>query len=151
MINKVILLGNLGKDPDTRFTSSGKVVTRFSLATSNTWIGANGEKQQATAWHTVVVWGKQGEACSQYLEKGRQVYVEGTPRHRSYDNKDGKEQHVTEIVAEKVRFLGGGNGKAREEQPPQVDPDGTTFRFNCAIFQSRIRPEFSQQEFLAPM
>ena len=92
MINKVILLGNLGKDPDTRFTSSGKAVTRFSLATSNTWIGTNGEKQQATEWHTVVVWGKQGEACSQYLEKGRQVYVEGELRHRSYDNKEGKEQ-----------------------------------------------------------
>ncbi len=100
MVNKVILLGNLGKDPETRFTPNGKAVTRFSLATSNTWVGANGEKQQATEWHTVVVWGKQGEACSQYLEKGRQVYVEGALRHRSYDNKDGKEQHVTEIVAQ---------------------------------------------------
>jgi single-strand DNA-binding protein len=119
MINKVILLGNLGKDPDTRFTSSGKAVTRFSLATSNTWTDANGEKQQATEWHTVIVWGKQGEACGQYLEKGRQVYVEGTLRHRSYDNKEGKEQHVTEIVAQKVRFLGGGsNGKSSEPEPP---------------------------------
>ena len=70
MINKVILLGNLGKDPDTRFTATGKAVTRFSLATSNTWINGNGEKQQATEWHTVVVWGKQGEACGQFLEKG---------------------------------------------------------------------------------
>jgi single-strand DNA-binding protein len=118
MINKVILLGNLGKDPDTRFTSSGKAVTRFSLATSNMWTDANGEKQQATEWHTVVVWGKQGEACGQYLEKGRQVYVEGTLRHRSYDNKEGKEQHVTEIVAQKVRFLGGAsNGKSSEPEP----------------------------------
>ena len=129
MINKVILLGNLGKDPDTRFTATGKAVTRFSLATSNTWTGANGEKQQATEWHAVVVWGKQGEACGQFLEKGRQVYVEGTLRHRSYDNKEGKEQHVTEIVAQKVRFLGGGNGKGREEQPPQVDPDGDDIPF----------------------
>ena len=72
MINKVILLGNLGKDPDTRFTATGKAVTRFSLATSNTWVNGNGEKQQATEWHTVVVWGKQGEACGQFLEKGRQ-------------------------------------------------------------------------------
>jgi single-strand DNA-binding protein len=129
MINKVILLGNLGKDPDTRFTSRGKAVTRFSLATSNTWIGTNGEKQQATEWHTVVVWGKQGEACSQYLEKGRQVYVEGELRHRSYDNKEGKEQHVTEIVAQKVRFLGGSNGKGKGEQAPQVDPDGDDIPF----------------------
>jgi len=118
MINKVILLGNLGKDPDTRFTSSGKAVTRFSLATSNTWTDANGEKQQATEWHTVVVWGKQGEACGQYLEKGRQVYVEGSLRYRSYDNKEGTEQHVTEIVAQKVRFLGGAsNGKSSEAEP----------------------------------
>jgi len=123
MINKVILLGNLGKDPDTRFTTTGKAVTRFSLATSNTWTSANGEKQQATEWHSVVVWGKQGEACGQYLEKGRQVYVEGAIRYRSYDNKEGKEQHVTEIVAQKVRFLSGGNGKAKEEQLPQVDAD----------------------------
>jgi len=123
MINKVILLGNLGKDPDMRFIATGKAVTRFSLATSNTWTGANGEKQQATEWHSVVVWGKQGEACGQYLEKGRQVYVEGALRYRSFDNKEGKEQHVTEIVAQKVRFLGGGNGKAKEEQLPQVDSD----------------------------
>jgi single-strand DNA-binding protein len=124
MINKVILLGNLGKDPDTRFTTTGKAVTRFSLATSNSWTSANGEKQQATEWHSVVVWGKQGEACGQFLEKGRQVYVEGAIRYRSYDNKEGKEQHVTEVVAQKVRFLGGGNGKAKEEeQLPQVDPE----------------------------
>ena len=102
MINKVILLGNLGKDPDTRFTATGKAVTRFSLATSNTWVNGNGEKQQATEWHSVVVWGKQGEACGQFLEKGRQVYVEGALRHRSFDNKEGKEQHVTEIVAQKA-------------------------------------------------
>ena len=90
MINKVILLGNLGKDPDTRFTSNGKAVTRFSLATSNTRTDANDEKQQATEWHTVVVWGKQGEACGQYLEKGRQVYVEGELRYRSYEQQRGQ-------------------------------------------------------------
>jgi single-strand DNA-binding protein len=124
MINKVILLGNLGKDPETRFTPNGKAVTRFSLATSNTWTGANGEKQQATEWHTVVVWGKQGEACGQYLEKGRQVYVEGTLRQRSYENKEGKEQYVTEIVAQKVRFLGGtSNGKNSEPEPAPAETD----------------------------
>ena len=129
MINKVILLGNLGKDPDTRFTATGKAVTRFSLATSNTWVNGNGEKQQATEWHSVVVWGKQGEACGQFLEKGQQVFIEGELRHRTFDNKDGKEQYVTEIIAQKVRFLGGGNGKAKEEQPPQVDPDGDDIPF----------------------
>ena len=77
----------------------------------------------------MVVWGKQEKACGQYLEKGRQVYVEGALRHRSYDNNDGKEQHVTEIVAQKVRFLSSGNRKAKEEQPPQVDPDGDEIPF----------------------
>lgn len=129
MINKVILLGNLGKDPETRYTTTGKPMTRFSLATSNSWVNGNGEKQQSTEWHNVVVWGKQGEACGQYLQKGRQVYVEGELRHRTYDNKDGKEQRVTEIVAQKVRFLGSNNGKTPEAQPPQVDPDGDDIPF----------------------
>ena len=107
MVNKVILLGNLGKDPETRFTPNGKAVTRFSLATSNTWVGANGEKQQATEWHTVVVWGKQGEACSQYLKKGRQVYVEGRLTTRQYEAKDGSgKRYRTEIVARQLRLLG---------------------------------------------
>ena len=95
MINKVILLGNLGKDPDTRFTATGKAVTRFSLATSNSWVNGNGEKQQATEWHSVVVWGKQGEACGQYLQKGRQVYVEGELRTGPSTTRTGKNNTST--------------------------------------------------------
>ncbi len=124
MVNKVILIGNLGRDPETRFTPNGKAVTRFSLATSNTWVNTAGEKQQATEWHTVVAWGKQAEACGQYLEKGRQVYVEGSLRYRSYEDKEGKQRHVAEIIAQKVRFLGSAsNGKSGEAEPAPTRVD----------------------------
>jgi len=124
MVNKVILIGNLGRDPETRFTPNGKAVTRFSLATSNTWVNTDGEKQQATEWHNIIVWGKQGEACGQYLEKGRQVYVEGSLRYRSYEDKEGKQRHVAEIIAQKVRFLGSAsNGKSGEAEPGSAGVD----------------------------
>lgn len=116
MLNKVLLIGNLGKDPETRYTPNGKAVTRFSLATSNTWTDSEGKKQQATEWHNIIVWGKQGEACKQYLQTGRQVYVEGSLRYRSFDGKDGQKRYVTEIVAQKVKFLGS-NGKGAEKEP----------------------------------
>lgn len=129
MVNKVILIGNLGRDPETRYTPNGKAVTRFSLATSNTWTDSEGEKQQATEWHHVVVWGKQGEACAEHLQKGRQVYVEGSLRYRTYDGKDGNKRSVAEVVAQKVRFLGGGNGKAKEEEPHPPDIAGDDVPF----------------------
>ncbi len=129
MVNKVILIGNLGRDPETRFTPNGKAVTRFSLATSTAWTNADREKQQATEWHTVVAWGKQAESCGQYLEKGRQVYVEGSLRYRSYEDKEGQQRHVAEIIAQKVRFLGSAsNGKSGETEPaPAGVDDGVPF------------------------
>jgi len=129
MVNKVLLIGNLGRDPETRFTPNGKAVTRFSLATSNTWVNTDGEKQQATEWHTIVAWGKQAEVCGQYLEKGRQVYMEGSLRYRSYEDKEGKQRHVAEIIAQKVRFLGGGNGRAREDEQHPADAEGEDIPF----------------------
>ena len=107
-VNKVILVGNLGKDPEVRFTGSGKAVCKFPLATSEVWNDAEGGRQERTEWHNVIVWGKQGETCGQYLSKGRQVYVEGSIRTRNYDDKDGNKRYMTEIVAQRVRFLGGG-------------------------------------------
>jgi single-strand DNA-binding protein len=109
-VNKVMLIGNLGKDPDVRFTSNGRAVARFPIATSEVWIDAEGSRQERTEWHNVVVWGKQGETCGQYLAKGRQVFVEGSIRSRSYDDKSGVKRYMTEIVAQRVRFLGGGGG-----------------------------------------
>ena len=115
-INKAILVGNLGKDPERRFTPSGRAVARFPLATSARWKDADGTPQERTDWHTIVVWGKQAENCDQYLTKGRQVYVEGTICSRSYDDQAGNRHFVTEILAQRVQFLGGGNGHATQRR-----------------------------------
>jgi single-strand DNA-binding protein len=109
-VNKAILIGNLGKDPEVRFTSTGRAVARFPIATSEVWTDAEGNRQERTEWHNIIVWGKQGETCGQYLAKGRQVFVEGSIRTRNYDDKSGTKRYVTEIIAQRVRFLGGGGG-----------------------------------------
>lgn len=110
MVNKVIIVGNLGKDPDVRFTPSGRAKAAFPVATSEKWTDQDGNRQERTEWHNVVVWGKQAETCGQYLAKGRQVFVEGSIRSRQYDDKDGNRRYITEIVARDVRFLGGQSG-----------------------------------------
>jgi single-strand DNA-binding protein len=116
-VNKVILVGNLGKDPEVRFTSSGSAVANFSIATSDVWNDRDGKRQERTEWHNIVVWGKQAEHCGQYLSKGRQVYVEGSIRTRSYDDKNtGAKRYVTEIVAQRIQFLGGGGGTRLAQQ-----------------------------------
>ena len=104
-LNKVMLIGNLGKDPELRFTPSGRAVARFPLATSEQWTTPEGQKQDRTEWHNVVVWGKQAESCGQYLSKGRQVFLEGSIRSRQYDDKEGVKRSITEIVARDVKFL----------------------------------------------
>jgi len=130
VVNKVILVGNLGKDPEVRFTPSGRAVCKFPVATSEKWTDQQGQKQERTEWHNVVVWGKQAETCGQYLAKGRQVFVEGAIHTRSYDDKDGNKRYITEITARDVRFLGGGGGGARAGQdagfsaPPGEDAPG---------------------------
>jgi single-strand DNA-binding protein len=136
-VNKVILIGNLGKDPEVRFTANGRAVARFPIATSEVWNDSDGNRQERTEWHNIIVWGKQGETCGQYLAKGRQVFVEGSIRSRSYDDKDGNKRYVTEIIAQRVRFLGGGGGtrvapeaegepsgaSSSQGQPPPVEDD----------------------------
>lgn len=114
MVNKVTLIGNLGRDPEVRFTPSGRAVANFTLATSEKWSDADGNRKEHTEWHNIVVWGKQAETCGQYLSKGRQVYIEGTIRKREYDDKEGNRRFVTEIIARDVRFLGGGGGGGRQ-------------------------------------
>jgi len=116
-VNKAILVGNLGKDPEVRFTGSGKAVCKFSLATTTVWNDADGARQERTEWHNIIVWGKQGESCGKYLSKGRQVFVEGEIRSRSYDDKDGNKRYITEIVAQNVRFLGGQGRGAAPDAP----------------------------------
>lgn len=117
-VNKVILVGNLGKDPEVRFTPSGRAVAKFPLATTDSWMDQESGRQERTEWHNVVVWGKQAENCGQYLAKGRQVYIEGSIRSRSYDDKDGNKRYITEIVAQRVQFLGGGGRGAQSESGP---------------------------------
>ena len=123
-VNKAILIGNLGKDPEVRFTSTGRAVARFPIATSEVWTDAEGNRQERTEWHNIIVWGKQGETCGQYLAKGRQVFVEGSIRTRNYDDKSGNKRYVTEIVAQRVRFLGGGGGTRLAPEDPGGGDDG---------------------------
>ena len=110
-VNKVILLGRLGQDPELKYTPAGASVCNFSLATSESWTDKNsGQKQERTEWHRVVVWGKLAELCNQYLSKGRQAFVEGRLQTRSWDDKDGNKRYTTEIMANTVQFIGGQAG-----------------------------------------
>lgn len=107
-VNKVILIGNLGADPESRSTASGSTIVSMNLATSESWIDkASGEKRERTEWHRVKVFGKLGEICQQYLSKGQQVYIEGSIRTDKFTGKDGVEKYFTEIIANEMQMLGG--------------------------------------------
>jgi single-strand DNA-binding protein len=118
-VNKFIGIGHLGKDPELRFLNSGKAVCNFSIAMSEQWM-KEGQKQEKTEWVNIVTFDKLAENCSQYLQKGRQVYVEGKLQTRSYDDKEGVKRYVTEIVAQNVKFLGG-NPTAQERGPAPTE------------------------------
>ena len=110
-VNKVIILGRLGQDPELKYTPSGAAVCNFSLATSESWNDkATGQKQERTEWHRIVVWGKLAELCNQYLSKGRQAFVEGKIQTRSWEDKEGNKRYTTEISAQTVQFIGGQAG-----------------------------------------
>lgn len=104
-VNKVILMGNLGADPEMRSTKTGKTVTNFSLATSNEWLDQEGEKQHTTDFHKIIAWKGLGENCGKHLKKGSAVFVEGRLHNRSYEDKDEKRHFITEVTAEKVHFI----------------------------------------------
>ena len=105
-VNKVILIGNLGRDPELRYTREGNGVANMNIATTDRWRDKEGNPQERTEWHRVVVWGKQAENCAQYLQKGRSVYVEGRLQTREWEDKEGNKRWTTEIVAQNVTFLG---------------------------------------------
>jgi len=137
-VNKVLLIGNLGKDPEVRFTPGGQAVGRFPVATSEVFNDREGQRQERTEWHNVVVFGKQAETCGQYLAKGRQVYVEGSIRTRQYDDRDGNKRYITEVIAQRVQFLGGRGGDAPsrgrdsgagEDTPPATLPEDDDIPF----------------------
>lgn len=119
-VNRVILLGRLGNDPDLRHTSTGVPVCKFSLATSEVWFDKKGEKQEETTWHKVVVWQKPAENCAKYLSKGRQVYIEGKITTVTWDDKQtGQKRYGTEIVAQTVQFIGDGQQQQQQARPAQ--------------------------------
>jgi single-strand DNA-binding protein len=115
-VNKVILIGNLGGDPELRSTPGGTSVASFTLATNESWNDKDGNRQERTEWHRIVAWGRLAEICGQYLRKGRQVYIEGRLQTRSWEDKQGNQRKTTEIVARDMQMLGGrGEGGERAE------------------------------------
>ncbi len=130
MVNKVILIGNLGKDPEVRYTQGGQAVANLRIATSRSWTDKqSGQRKEETEWHDVEVWGKQAEQCGEYLAKGRQVYVEGRLKTDKWQDKtSGQERSRVKIVADSVRFLGGrggaGAGGGRGHGPEEGPPNG---------------------------
>ncbi len=115
-VNKAILIGNLGKDPDLRYTPSGQAVATFSLATNERYKDKDGQLVDRTEWHNIVVWGKQAETAKEYLKKGRQIFVDGCIAYRTYDDREGNKRYITEVVAQRIQFLG------RREEVPETVP-----------------------------
>ncbi|HEU4400480.1 MAG TPA: single-stranded DNA-binding protein [Candidatus Polarisedimenticolia bacterium] len=135
-VNRVILIGNLGRDPEVRYTQNGTAVANFTLATNEVWTDKGGERQERTEWHRIVVWGKQAEIVREHLSKGKQVYVEGSLQTRQWDDKEGHKRSTTEIKAMRVVMLGrpeSGEGRGpssggarevvSEEQGPPPEDD----------------------------
>jgi single-strand DNA-binding protein len=124
MINKVILVGNLGKDPEVRYTPGGQAVANLRIATSRNWTDKQtGQKKEETEWHDVEAWGKQAELCGEYLAKGRQVYVEGRLKTDKWQDKEtGKDRYRVKIVADNIRFLSGGERGARRPTGDEAGP-----------------------------
>jgi len=126
MVNKVILIGNLGADPEVRYTQNGTAVANFRMATTESW-KKEGEKEELTEWHRVVAFGRLGEICGEYLSKGSKVYIEGRIQTRKWEDRDGNPRYTTEIVAREMKMLSprgaeeGQSGRYNEEEPPLQD------------------------------
>ena len=137
MLNKCMIIGNLGADPEMRYTANGNAVTSFNVATSRNYTNTQGERVDETEWFSVVTWNRLAETCAQYLAKGRQVFVEGRMQTRSWDGQDGQKRYKTELVAETVKFLGIRTDKPSEAFTPgmpvgadtagDLDPDDLPF------------------------
>ncbi len=122
-LNKVMLIGNLGGDPEIRTTASGQSVCNFNIATTRRWNSKEGQAQEETDWHRIVVWGRQAENCKEYLSKGRQVFIEGRLQTRQWEDQSGNKRYTTEVVAQNVQFLSGGRGAGNAATPPALDQD----------------------------
>jgi len=119
--NHAVVLGNLGRDPEVRYTQSGQAVASFSVATTDRWTDKDGGQKEKTEWHRITVWGKQAENCGQYLKKGSQCLVEGKLQTREWLDKEGKKNYTTEIVAKQVQFIG---AKQSSSEPEKQSPPG---------------------------
>ena len=134
-VNKVILIGNIGADPELRYTPSGTAVTNFNMATNENWTDNSGDRQERTEWHRIVAWGRLAEICNQYLRKGSKVYIEGRLQTRSWEGQDGQKRYTTEVVARDMQILdsreeydgagggGGSNQQGGQGQAPGGAPD----------------------------
>jgi single-strand DNA-binding protein len=125
-VNKVILVGNLGRDPELRYTQNGQAVANFSVATTDRWSSKEGQREERTEWHRIVAWGKTAELCAQYLSKGRSVYIEGRIQSREWEDREGQKRNTTEIVAQTVQFLGGRGGGGGGGMPDDGGSRGGT-------------------------
>jgi single-strand DNA-binding protein len=126
-LNKVMLIGNLGKDPEVRYTTSGSAVASFPLATSERFKNKSGEWEERTEWHNIVMWGRQAEIAGEYLAKGKTVYLEGRLQTRKWQDKEGRDRYSTEIVAERMQMLGAkgeGGGRSGGGRPSQEESHG---------------------------
>ena len=112
-VNKVILVGNLGRDAELRYTPGGAAIATINMATTEVWNDKAGQRQEKTEWHRVILWGKSAESLTEYLTKGKQIYVEGRLQTRQWDDKDGNKKYTTEVKADRITLLGGGGGGAR--------------------------------------
>lgn len=118
-VNKAILVGNLGRDPELRYLPNGDAVANFSIATTETWKDKEGNKQEATEWHRISFFGRLAEVCGQYLKKGSAVYIEGSIRTRKWQDKEGQDRYTTEIKGERMQMLGGRSDGEQRSAPPQ--------------------------------
>jgi single-strand DNA-binding protein len=127
-LNKVMIIGNLGRDPEMRYTPTGRPVTTFTVATSRSWNTSNGERHSETEWFNIVTWGNQAEICKQFLVKGQQVYIEGRLQTRVWENKEGIKHTTVEIVATEMIMLGdrrdANHGSGGDEPVTSIEPDG---------------------------
>ena len=122
-VNKVILMGNLGRDPEVRFMPNGDAVCNFSIATTDSWKDKAGERQEKTEWHNIVMYRRLAEIAGEYLKKGRPVYLEGRLQTRKWQTKEGQDRYTTEVIADSMQMLGGRDGAPAQESQPSSQPE----------------------------
>lgn len=123
-VNKVILIGNLGKDPEIRYTTGGQAVANFTIATTDSYTNKDGERQENTEWHRIVAWGRLAEICGEYLTKGRMVYIEGQLRTRSWEDKEGNTRWTTEVVARSMEMLSSAGSRSESRSKESSSSEG---------------------------